>query len=62
MIRGGAYSGWNTRASDFGNDGKKILADCIDIRLFGGVSHKIQERQGRKAQKDKIPLRSRIDR
>lgn len=26
-----------TRASDFGNDAKKILDDCIDIRLFGGV-------------------------
>lgn len=25
------------RAGDFGNDGKKILNDCIDIRLFGGV-------------------------
>jgi CRISPR-associated protein Csh2 len=26
-----------TRASNFGNDAKKILNDCIDIRLFGGV-------------------------
>ena len=26
-----------TRASDFGNNGEKILKDCIDIRLFGGV-------------------------
>lgn len=25
------------RAGNFGNDAKKILNDCIDIRLFGGV-------------------------
>ncbi|HOO54147.1 MAG TPA: type I-B CRISPR-associated protein Cas7/Csh2 [Methanothrix sp.] len=25
------------RAANFGNDAKKILNDCIDIRLFGGV-------------------------
>lgn len=25
------------RAGNFGNDAKKILGDCIDIRLFGGV-------------------------
>jgi len=25
------------RAGDFGNDRKRILEECIDIRLFGGV-------------------------
>ena len=39
------------RAGDFGNDRKRILEECIDIRLFGGVLPIIKSKK-EKAKKD----------
>lgn len=43
------------RASNFGNDDKRILGECIDIRLFGGVIpiKKSKKEKGEKLKEDK---------
>ena len=43
------------RASNFGNDDKRILGECIDIRLFGGVIpiKKSKKDKGEKLKEDK---------
>jgi CRISPR-associated protein Csh2 len=45
------------RASNFGNDDKRILGECIDIRLFGGVIpiKKSKKDKGEKLKEDKGP-------
>ncbi len=44
-----------TRAGNFGNDRNRILNECIDIRLFGGVLPIVKSKRGKgeKAKEDK---------